>query len=482
MTYFPSYFVTFFLFAMNFAAPSTLAGQKADTLPRHVRILSEYVQIPSISGNERDAGLFWAEQSRSAGLHVKILTDYTDTFNFVASVYPLELRKPNIIFLNHIDVVPTGDPAAYKHPPFSGIVENGEVWGRGSIDNKGMAVMQLMAIEKFISLAKDMDLPYNITMLSVSGEETGGHTGAKIVSERFLDLLNPAVVFGEGGLGFPNLLPKQPDKKVFGVSISAKRRLWLELTLGMTSSGHGSVTPNTYVVKEKIRAMNNLLNWDRKMVFSETTQIMFYGLGQLEGGIKGYILKNLKRFRPLIAGSLKRDEIIHSLLTNTITITGVNTPEGPPNQIPQEIKVILDCRLLPDVETQPFIEELKKAIDSKDISIRIILEDKMTKATMPETFYRHLENAIADVFPGSAVLPIITPASNDNHFFRYYGVPVYGLLPVYMDLAFMETVHNANERLPVFALEQGIQIYTSLLKNILNVSDESLNKTASIIE
>ena len=452
---------------MSLNIPSLEAPHKTTTT-NYAELLSRYVQIPSISGNEKEAGRFWSDTCQKAGLKVQIFTDEQDSYNFAASLYPLESRKPNIVFINHIDVVPPGNSDAYKHPPFSGAIDNNEIWGRGAIDNKGMAVMQLGAVEKFIKLARTTELPDNITLLSVSGEETGGHKGAKVVSEQFLEILNPSVVFGEGGLGLPKVLSRNPDMKVFGIAVSAKRRLWLELKLGMNTSGHGSVTPHNYVVKEKIFAMNNLLEWERKLFFSKTTDIMFSSLGKLEGGIKGFILKNLRYFKPFLNKTLKRNEIIHSVLTNTITIIGVNTPAGPPNQIPQEISVILDCRLLPDIETNTFIEELKEVMDCKEIQFNIILEDKNAKASMPELFYSKMEKAIKDVFPGSEVIPIISPASDDNHFFRYHGIPVYGLLPVFMDISYMETVHNVNERLPLFALQQGIDIYAATIKNILN--------------
>ncbi|MDD3568280.1 MAG: M20/M25/M40 family metallo-hydrolase [Bacteroidales bacterium] len=60
-------------------------------------------------------------------------------------MYPLSFNKPNIIFLNHIDVVLADNCELFTYPPFSGTIADGQVWGRGAIDSKGMAVMQLLA-------------------------------------------------------------------------------------------------------------------------------------------------------------------------------------------------------------------------------------------------------------------------------------------------------------------------------------------------
>ena len=77
-----------------------------DTIPYSAQLLSDYIQHESITGNEMNAGLYLASMARLMGMHVEVLTNGVDTFNFAASLYPLSLNKPNIILLNHIDVVP----------------------------------------------------------------------------------------------------------------------------------------------------------------------------------------------------------------------------------------------------------------------------------------------------------------------------------------------------------------------------------------
>jgi acetylornithine deacetylase/succinyl-diaminopimelate desuccinylase-like protein len=397
------------------------------------------------------------------GLHVEILTDKKDSFNFAASLYPLHLNKPNIILLNHIDVVPAENPEKFKYPPFSGTIAEGQVWGRGAIDNKGMGVMQLLALDHFVERAFREDLPFNVTMISVSGEETGGYTGAKVVSEQFKQKLNGVVLFGEGGTGIPKLITNNQKKRVFTVSTTFKRSLWLKLTLKMNTSGHGSVPPSKYAVQEKIRALYKIVRWNRKVMFSKTTRLMFREIGRLEGGFKGLVLRNLGLFRPLAISAMRKNDIIYSLITNTITITGVNTPLGAPNIIPQEISVILDCRLLPEVETNDFLNEIIKVLDNKDVKIEIIQEDKMAKPSEIGHYYKKMEKALKAVFQGCDVIPILMPASNDNNYFSSLGMPAYGILPVFMTMDHIESIHNINERIPIESLEQGKRVYINLL-------------------
>ncbi len=437
-----------------------------DTVPYSAELLSRYIMHSSVTGNERAAGLFLSTVSRQKGLNVKILTDEPGSFNFAASLYPLEMGKPNIVLLNHIDVVPAGEIEKYTYPPFSGTIADGKVWGRGAIDNKGMGIMQLLAMEMFIDMAAEADLPFNITLLSVSGEETGGHTGASIISSQFIELLNPVAVYGEGGAGIPGVVKRDPDMKIFGVSVTFKRTLWLELTLRMNTSGHGSVPPSSYVVQDKIKALNRLAERKRRVTFSETTRNMFYELGKIEGGLRGLALRNLRLFRPLVVPAIKRDEIIYSLITNTITITSINTPNGRPNQIPQEITAILDCRLLPDTNTDEFIEKISRLMGNNGVEIKILLEEPKIPPTKVDNYYYYMKEALDEVFPGAGVIPIMTPASNDNNYFREHGIPAYGILPIFVPVYLLETIHNVDERLPVDSLEKGIAVYRELI-NIL---------------
>ena len=62
-----------------------------------------------------------------------------------------------------------------------------------------------------------------------------------------------------------------------------------------------------------------------------------------------------------------------------------------------------------------------------------------------------------------AELSEFRPATTDNSLFRYYDVPAFGLIPAVLSEELIKSVHSINERLPVLALTQGLNIYTKLL-------------------
>jgi carboxypeptidase PM20D1 len=457
-----------FIWSVAIGIPNSF-GVSTDSIPYSAYLLSEYIQKRSVTGNEKEAGEFFAKVAAQKGLYVEILTDEIDSYNFTASLYPLSLNKPNIILLTHIDVVDIQDPSLNIHHPFSGDIAEGFIWGRGSIDNKGMGIMQLLALEQFVEIAKNKDLPYNITIVAVSSEETGGEKGAKIIVDSFIPLLNPIVVYGEGGSGFDGLLKKNPKKHIYGICIAAKRSLWLELTLNVKASGHGSVPPQNYSIQQKINALERVvtINKYRPLQFTDASIIMFKDVGKIEPGFRGFAYRHIKTFSPFVSPFLKNNDAIYSLLSNTITITCLFTTPGAPNVIPNQTKAILDCRLLPGVTTEDFIKKMRKWLMNDSIKIKIISENIIAPYTIPDAYYYKMEKALKIVYPDIEVISIMVPASNDNNYFRAKGIPTYGILPIFLSTEAMFSIHNINERISIESLEKGIQVYKNLIQNIL---------------
>ena len=436
-------------------------------IPEAARVLSAFLQIPSVSGQEKAAGEFLSQLCREKMLAVEVFSDEENSYNFAASLYPLDRQKPNIIFLNHLDVVPPGDESHWQHPPFSGRIDGDTVWGRGAVDMKGIAVMQVLALAQFAELARQRDLPYNATVLSVSGEEQLGAMGAGRVLVGHHERLQACVVFGEGGAGVRGKIVSDPSKLVFGITVGSKRGLWLRLRLATATLGHGSIPPHSYAGKDMVQSLASLLNKKPRLRFCPQTRRMFHEMGKLEPGLRGFVLRHNGLFRPLLRPALRRDPVAASLVSNTIALTHVATPVGEPNQLAQEMTAHLDCRLLPGVETASFIHRLKRQLKHPGISVEILREGPQAGYTEPGPFYAHFEGALAEVHPGGTVVPILFPASNDNSYFQAKGIPAYGILPAYLSRDLMYSIHNTNERIPFETLKDGIATYSVFLRRVM---------------
>ncbi len=462
----------FYIFFFLYITPTiySISLQPIDTIPYSAYLLSEYIQKKSVTGNEKEAGLFFSHIAQEHGLYVTLFNDKEDTFNFAASLYPLTSKKPNVVLLTHIDVVEAQENEFNRYPPFSGTIAEGYIWGRGSLDNKGMGVMQLIALSAFISMAQEKDLPYNITILAVSSEEIGGDKGAAIVAEQYLEYLNPIVVFGEGGVGADKILKKDPRKKIFGIGVAAKRMLWLELTLNNNKSGHGSVPISNYSIAQQINALERIIRFNqiRPLQFCNASRLMFKELGNLEKGIRKPIYKNIHQHSLLVRPFIRKNDVIYSVVSNTITITNLYSTPGPANIIATQTKAVLDCRLLPGTKSEQFIKQIKRSIFNDSIHINILKEGVSAPTTLPDQHYFAMKKALESVYDSIAVIPIIVPASNDNNYFRAKGIPTYGILPLFLTYEEIASIHNVNERISIEGLEKGIKVYKNLIAQYLN--------------
>ncbi|HEY8400601.1 MAG TPA: M20/M25/M40 family metallo-hydrolase [Cytophagaceae bacterium] len=465
-------FLHFFLFIFF----STAAQQ---AIPDYAKVLSEYIQIPSEEYKEKEAALYLLNQCNSMGLHTEILINKDTAFNFVASLYPLSCNKPNIIFYNHIDVVAPGDTTLWTYPPYSGLIKDSVIWGRGAVDNKGMAVAQLFAISKFIEEANSKELPYNVSLLCVSGEETDAERGTIPITECCLDQLNPLVIFGEGGSGVRGLITSDPDRPVFGISTVEKTMLVLDLVMVLESSGHGSVPPKEYALKEMIFALEKLLKMKPTIRYHRLSVNGLKKLGKYEKGLRGFIQRNFTFFffRPIIKKEIQENPMLLSLFSNTITLTNLTVSSNPANnQINPKVTATLDCRLLPGTVTKQFVKNVHRWLDDPRLEVEYIYRVPATKETDIPEYFELISNSIKEVYPEALCMEYIFPATSDNNFFREKGIPVYGIFPACMSVKEMECVHNVNEHIHMNRMDSAIKIYSSIIHKFLQLSDKPEKK------
>ncbi|MBS1634918.1 MAG: M20/M25/M40 family metallo-hydrolase [Bacteroidetes bacterium] len=429
-------------------------------------VLSSYIRIQSVSGHEKQAALYMQHLCDSMGLYTSVFSDSDSSYNFCASLLPLPSSKPSVLLLNHLDVVPAEDPGGWKFPPFSGAVHQDTIYGRGALDMKGLAVMQLFALQAFKQTHGNDSLKYNVAILFLSGEETGGKNGAAtLMHSEWLSRLNPAVVFGEGGGGLRGAVPGKENDLCFFVSNAEKKSLWLKLEVNVRSRGHGSVASVNNANKILLRAIDKIERSERRIYIDKSTQKTFRELGKVMGGTRGFIVGHLNWwiFKPFRKKVVSENEAMATLVTNSYQLTRLQNPGGSVNQVAQTATAFYDCRLLPNKSERPlFMKFLFRIIDPR---IKITVLDESPEADPSElgVHYEALQKAILSEFPQAHVLPVLFPATTDNSYFRQANIPAYGVLPFVLSPSMMESVHAGNERIPVQALGQGIRVYEALL-------------------
>ena len=435
-------------------------------LSEPAQLLQKYLQIPSESGQEARAGSFLMEICRSRGLFTREMGRENANFNFTASLFPLEDNKPNIILLNHIDVVPESDVNVFG--PYSGVIENGNLYGRGAIDNKGAGIMQLSALLKIKANENYRESEYNVSLLSVSCEETQCSGGIQHVLENFGNELNAAVVISEGPTEITELLEGEFPKPIFGISLAHKRAYWLELELEIQTVGHGSVTPLTYANKELVTALDGLMKKKQKAIFNEVNMGFLKEMAQYKKGMQRFVLKHPRFFKPLIVPKLRKSPELFSIFSNTITLTNLNSSSQALNTNSTVARAGLDCRLLPETDETAFAEEIRKRLKNNNIRMRVV---KSTPRNRPSStkniFHKNLKAAILEQYPEAATMNLIMPNINDMGYFRAKNVPAYGTIPINLSRIQAKSIHGDDEYISLKALDEGTEVFYIFLKKMI---------------
>lgn len=450
-------------------------NMKSDSvmLSEALYLLSDYIQVRSETGNEETAGNFLSARCADAGLQVHFFSKKSDSFNFIASLYPLSVHKPNIVFLNHMDVVPAGNEKNWKYPPFSGTIAEKKVWGRGAVDNKGLAVIQFMSVVKFLEISKNSDLPFNVSLLCVSGEETGGSKGSGTITYEDINLINPLIIVGEGGSGLENVGFAPDGKNFFGISIAEKGMLWLRLSADVESNGHASIVGSDYANMRLIEALHRVLIRKQPIHMCTASGLMFRSIGDKVGGGKGYALKHINWliFKPALSKYINENPELEAVFKNTLSITNFGVTEHNPNINAQLAEATIDCRLLPEVDPVEFLEDIRQVIDDSIIKIEVLNKFPQQYTTLPETCFELLSKAIENNFENADVVPMFFPASNDNSYFRRFGVPVYGLNPMIFSQQQLQAIHNNDEFIDFDDISNGINVFTDFIEMLMRDPD-----------
>jgi succinyl-diaminopimelate desuccinylase len=82
--------------------------------------------------------------------------------------------RPHFCFAGHTDVVPPGRDSDWTHPPFAGVLADGQVWGRGAVDMKGSIAAFAAAA---LALAEEGRLDGSVSFLITGDEEDAAING-----------------------------------------------------------------------------------------------------------------------------------------------------------------------------------------------------------------------------------------------------------------------------------------------------------------
>jgi acetylornithine deacetylase/succinyl-diaminopimelate desuccinylase-like protein len=405
-------------------------------------LLQQYVRIESIDppANTAEAANFVKRVLEQGGIEARLYTSGpAGQTNLVARVAGRDRSKKPLLLLNHLDVVPV-DRKAWKFDPFAAVIQNGEIWGRGTMDMKGIAIEQMMAL---VALKKSGITPArDIVLLSTADEENNGTFGVRWMIDNHYPDIDAEYVLDEGGFGTRDILAR--GKLVFGIEVGEKQTLWLRVR------AHGTAAHGSQPIQDNANV--TLLTALQKAM-------------ALAPAKPHPVVAEMIR---AIGESLAPNRYTAAIQANTVSLTTLASGVGSPvkvNVIPSSAEATLDCRLLPGINAAEFISEMKARINDQRVTVETINSPDDPGASNSQTpLFEAMRRAILSVHPDAIVTPMLVPHGTDSNKLRVKGVTAYGFTPMVLDLSTAGSMHSDQEHIPIAEFQKGIRIFYEVLR------------------
>ena len=429
-----------------------------------IATLSSYVQIDTTNppGNEMPAACWLSEQLTKRGItdDIKIYEPLSGRGLLIARIKGSENLKP-LMINHHLDVV-AADPAKWSYPPFSGLYTAGFIWGRGTLDTKGLGVMFMLALESLIKEGIKFRRP--IILTAVPDEELGGDNGMRWLVENHKEEIDPEWVWDEGSGGFKGIFGK---RVMFAIAVAEKQVYRVRL-IATGEPGHGSMPHNNSANVTLIAALERIIGKPRPLRAGPAACAMFGVLALEQKFPASIMLRHLSNPLALkLAGkSLAAEKFTNALFRDTVS---VNVIKGgyQINVIPERAEAELDCRLLPETDAQEFHRWMMSRIADDRIKIEMIqISLPSGVASLENRFYSTVASTIEKHSPGAGVFPLLMAGATDGRYWRQRGYPAYGFGPIILEREDISRVHGIDERISADNLLLGIRMTRDILKEL----------------
>lgn len=156
--------------------------------------------------------------------------------------------------------------------------------------------------------------------------------------------------------------------------------------------------------------------------------------------------------------------VFEPLFRNTANATIVQGGDKV-NVIPSRIRLSIDGRILPGYTDKDLLAELSPILRS-DADAEVLLYDSVP-ARVDLGLFEQLSSALRAHDPVSVPVPFLLPGSTDGRHFARLGIQSYGFTPMLLprQFTFFDTIHAANERIPVEAVDFGVTVLYDFLKS-----------------
>jgi carboxypeptidase PM20D1 len=374
-------------------------------------------------------------------------------------------QKRPIVLMAHIDVVPLepGTREDWTHPPFGGVVADGFVWGRGSLDDKASVTGMFEALS--ILLTSGVRPERTVHLAIGHDEEVGGSRGARALAARVTgDGTSPALVVDEGGAITKGALPGL-DRPLAVVGVAEKGYLSVELS-AEAPGGHSSAPPDSTSIEILNAALGRLLDNPLPSRLDGVTGRMLDYVAPEMGLPMRAALANRWLTAPAITWALNRQPATKAAIRTVQVPTRLDAGVKD-NVIPSSATATINYRILPSQSVDEVLRHVRSAIGDLPVAVDTGQASEPTRVSdVGGTPFRVLQRTIREVTSDAVVVaPYLVPGATDSRYYADATDYVYRFLPYTLTPEDRGRIHGTNERISIEDYRTVIRFYVQLLRN-----------------
>ena len=366
--------------------------------------------------------------------------------------------KPMVIS-GHMDVV-EAKPADWKRDPFTPVVENGYLYGRGATD---MKLDGTIASTALTDLRRSGYKPKRTIVIEFSGDEETAMKTSTLIAERLKDANIVLNVDGGGGV-----LDETTGKPKYWTWNGAEKT-YADFRLTVTNpGGHSSMPRPVNAIVELSKALEKVGAYQFKPELSPLTREALTKAAPFEEPAIGAALK------AFVADPTNKTAIA-TLTANPATVGKIGTTCVPTlvngghaeNALPQRATANINCRIFPGHKPADIMAELGRVIADPAVTIADVSEGSVANDASPmrSDFITAITRAMGQVYPGVPVFPAMASGASDSMWFRSHHVASYGASPTFIKPS-DDFSHGLDERTPIATIEPGIRYYRLLFTDL----------------
>lgn len=416
--------------------------------------LSDLLRIDTTNppGHETPAAEFLAGILKREGIEPTILESAPGRGNLVARLKGNGNAAP-LLLMVHLDVVPA-EADKWSHPPFGGEVIEGKIWGRGALDTKDLAAMQLMVM--LLLKREGKPLARDLIWMTNADEEAGGNLGAGWMVKEHPDLIRAEHALNEGAGFTMDIL----GRRFFTIQVAEKGSARFALR-ARGRPGHGSMPHRDNAVIKLANAIGRIGAAEMPHHVTPVAKSFVEGLAaNVEPRLQSDLLSLLdpQKFSgalarlPLDGHTAAFYAMFHDTITPTILSAGTKV-----NVIPSDARAQCDARILPGQTPENFWNAVLPMLGS-DIELEPLSNATGFASDYHTPLFENIKQVLSRHQPNAPALPYMVVGATDARHVRKLGTKVYGFCPMIVTADDLDGVHAHDERISTENLGFGTRV------------------------